>query len=840
MKLLIDFQACQAETRNRGIGRYAFGLLKEFANKGKLAEATLHLNTTIMCKNDPLLNEILDLSPKTNVVCESYFPMDIFEYKDRNRELNVIKFSNIASNYDGVFIIDPMEAGNWNFTPNSRNHLPHHIWCGAVIHDFIPLIYRDLYLSNPEASRIYHRKLQLIRTCDCLLANSEHTRKDAISLLGIPPSKVVNISGGVEPMFKIVTSSLDNLQFLGIKRDYILYLAANGPHKNISGAINAFALLPSNLKDYLQLVIACKLENDVENYLKKHAIDVGLHEDSVVFTGFVSDEALVKLYNSAILFIFTSLYEGLGFPILEAIRCGAPVLAGDNSSQPEAVGTEDALFNSNSPQSIADKIEYSLNNPKWLKKLKERQIRHAENFTWNNSAEKAWTAIENSYVAFRKKHFLPYAHSRPRIAWFMPLLPQKSGIDNYNANLIPHLMQNYDIDLVINSDYSIKDDYLCANCNILCTDEFEVKHLIHAYDQCVYQLGNSNSYVYMFSFIKKYGGTVIMHEVYLDEIAASLESQNSGNASFLLNAYSYSPELVKQKELFEVNSAEYSHIRTIALLSHILNNADGVLVHSKHASNMLLEMLPTHSCPITVSELGTSLPALLSEHEKIQLRNKLGIEDDKTVCSAFGIIKRFMGTEDIIEALCRLSQEIKRRIIFLFVGACCEGHEKWLDELLFKASLAGLDVRTTGNVDDRLFSDYVNVSDVALDLRTFTRGESSTALLQLMSCGIPSIVYNIDFFSEIDDNAVLKVFLSDKEALKNQIERLVIDEELRKSTSKCARDFASRLHWPTRVEAYRDFIYKSIEYKKRVKKYAEIMYSLNRETAQPLTNCFKY
>jgi len=839
MRLLIDFQACQGESRNRGIGRYAFGLLKALAISGKLADVTLHVNTTITGKNDPLLEEIFSLSPKTHVVCESYFPIDTSD-REKNKELNIIKLLNIAQNYEGIFFLDPMNVSNVNVTLSSKNSLPNSIWCGAVLYDLIPLVYKDFYLTNHIISQQYNRQLQLIRNCNCLLSISEHTKRDAIDLLNISHNRITNINGGIEDIFKKAQHTKSELKYMGIEKKFVMYLGGVDFRKNMFAAIEAFALLPNNLKSNLQLVIVCAIDENTKYQIKNNAYNAGISENSLVLTGFISDEILVKLYNAASLFIFPSLYEGLGLPIVEAIRCGTPVLAGDNSSQPEAVGTEDALFDASSPQSIAEKIEYALNNPKWIKELKERQRRHADNFTWEKTAEKAWAAIEKNFAEFRKNKCTTLISSRPKIAWFTPLPPQETGIANYNASLIPHLMQDFNIDLVIDSGYSADDDYLSANCSILSTGEFEAKYSLRTYDQCVYQIGNSPFHTYMFPFIEKYGGAVVLHEVYMDGIARFLDSQNSINGSFLLNAYLYAPELARQKELFHVDSAEYSHIRTIALLSHILNSTDGVLVHSKHACNMLQEIMPVHSCPITVSEHGASLPILLLESEKKQLKSKLGIEDGKIICSTFGNIQRFKGIEDIIEALFQLSPEMKRKIVFFFVGSCHEFNLKWFDELISKASLAGLDMRKTGYLDDKFFLDYINVSDVALSLRTFSRGESSGALLHLLSRGIPAIVYDIGFFSEIDDNAVLKIPLSDTEALKNQIERLITNEELRKTASKHARDFASRLHWPTRVEGYRDLIYKSIEYKARVKKYAGIMYSANSEAIQLLTGDFSY
>ena|GEM_PF-6755743 len=833
MKLLIDFQACQAETRTRGIGRYTFGLLKALAKLGNLTKATLHMNTTLTGINDPMLKEILAISPQTQVVAEKYLPMDVPD-KRKNREMNTVKFSNIVADYEGVIFTDPMEAGNTSFTPESKKLLPNHIWCGAVIYDFIPMIFREFYLPNPEASRNYLHRLQLIRTCDCLLSLSEHTKKDAVGLLGISPFKVTNISGGVDPFFSDTNFVSQNPDFssIGIKGDYILYIGAEDYRKNICGLIKAFAMLAPAVRRNLQLVVACDLSKESELSVRRCA-HVNRLSDAFVFTGYISDDILKKLYLNAKLFVFPSLYEGLGLPIWEAVSCKAPVLAGNNSSQPEVLGTDDALFDAGSPQSIADKMEYALNNPDWLKELQIRQNRHMENFTWERSAQIAYAAIEANYADFCKENhgMAIKIVSRPRIAWFTPLPPQETGIANCNAGLLPHLTQDFDITLVIDGDYPVKDDSLNVNFPILSTAEFETRYHVGAYDQCVYHIGNSPFHMYMFPFIEKYGGAMVLHEIAMNYLAGFLESRITDHNRIDI--------LARQQALFPADSEEYADARTTAFLHYMLNLSDGVFVHSKHAQAMLQKLAPAHSCPVIISELGTSFPILPTELEKKQLRKKLHIEENKFICSALGGIHRVKGVEDILNTLCQLLS-LANDMIFIFVGAFAEENKDWFTALLSKASRIGIDVRTTGYVNDKLFIDYIKISDFALSLRTFSRGESSAVILNLLSHGIPTIVYDNGYFSEIDDNAVLKVPLSDTEALKKQIERLIANEDLRKTTSRHARDFAARLHWPTRVEGYREFISKSIEYKKMVKRYAETIVMSDSKAVEYLAKSLSY
>ena len=169
MRLLIDFQACQGHTRGHGIGRYAFGLLKGMATIGALSDATLHVNATLGGLDDPLLREILTLSPQTRTVIQSYRPMDTSpQERVKNRILNTAAFSRLAEEFEGVLFLDPMEAGYSSFAPQDHSLFPT-LWLGTVLYDFIPMLFPNPYLSAPLRKEDYFRKLSLLRESDCLL-----------------------------------------------------------------------------------------------------------------------------------------------------------------------------------------------------------------------------------------------------------------------------------------------------------------------------------------------------------------------------------------------------------------------------------------------------------------------------------------------------------------------------------------------------------------------------------------------------------------------------------------------------------------------------------------------
>ncbi|GHV44105.1 hypothetical protein FACS1894204_00670 [Synergistales bacterium] len=817
MKLLIDFQACQSKARTRGIGRYAYGLLKAMAEMGALDDVTLHINKTLTNETDPMLHDILDSSPNTKIIGADYLPMDVAE-RDKNRDINVLKFAHLAEEYDGILFIDPMEGGFSDFTPNSKKKFRENTWLCAVIHDFIPLILRDHYLSVPELSIAYHGKLQLLRSCDCLLANSLQTKKDAQKLLGLNPDNITNISGGIDAFFDKASSDLTTeIKILRITKDYILHVAADDYRKNTCGLIDAYSFLPNSLRSNMQLVIACGLSESNKSSFRRFGAERGLSENDLVFTGYISDDMLKTLYQNTKLFVFPSLYEGLGFPVLEAIKCGAPVLAGDNSSLPEVVGTEEALFDASSPSSISEKIQYALNNPEWLKNIWKRQQKHAESFTWKNSAKLAVAAIESNYAQFNQKKHISHANAKscPRIAIFTPLPPQKSGISNYNARLIPHMLKHFDIDLIIDNGYTVEDYDMLANHKILTTPEFERVHIENQYDMLVFHIGNSHFHPYMLPMLMKYGGVSVMHDVFLEGLADLIEAKSHGTIERMFEFSTGGINNVNKLDKYTFLAEYYNKHRTRLLVSSIINCSYGVLLHSECAKIMLGELAPLQNMPLHVSIMGTICSEKMSESKRSAIKERRHIPTHKIICGAFGMVHPIKGIENIVDAILRLQR--RDNIALILAGEAHRNHIEWIAELKTKARHSGLEIIYTGFLEDDDFFEYMSVCDFVFSLREKTRGETSAALMDILGRGIPAIVYDIGSFSEFSDNIVYKIPQNDKAALSNAIENLKDDYKLRQKLSDSALEYARSATWSRQTEDYYDIIHNAIGYKKRIK-----------------------
>lgn len=245
------------------------------------------------------------------------------------------------------------------------------------------------------------------KKADKIIAVSNSTKEDLINLYGINSDKIEVIHSGVAERFKPLskqstTASLTLQERLSlIKKKYnlpekfILYFGTIEPRKNIVGVIKAFELLRKDKS--LKLVIAGAkgwLERDIFKTAKNSK-----YSRDIFFTGFVEDEDKPELYNLAELFVYPSFFEGFGFPPLEAMACGLPVIVSCNSSLPEVVGKAALMIDPANIDELACAMEAALNDSKLRKKLTLAGIEQAKKFSWQKCAEKTLAVLKGQTLS---------------------------------------------------------------------------------------------------------------------------------------------------------------------------------------------------------------------------------------------------------------------------------------------------------------------------------------------------------------------------------------------------------------------------------------------------------
>lgn len=219
-----------------------------------------------------------------------------------------------------------------------------------------------------------------------VIAVSESTKVDVVELLGVDSDRVVVTPLGVEERFRPLADD-DHASFLadqGIVRPYILSVGTLEPRKNLPRLLRAFGELSHEIPHDLVLV-------GPEGWLTEeihHALQSPALAGRVRLTGFVDDDELAAWYSLADLFVFPSLYEGFGLPVLEAMACGAPVVTSAVSSLPEVAGEAAVMVDPHDPSAIADGMRRVLTNPALSADLRERGVRRAAAFTWERTAQR--------------------------------------------------------------------------------------------------------------------------------------------------------------------------------------------------------------------------------------------------------------------------------------------------------------------------------------------------------------------------------------------------------------------------------------------------------------------
>jgi glycosyltransferase involved in cell wall biosynthesis len=281
----------------------------------------------------------------------------------------------------------------------------------VTLHDLIPLVLRDEYFGEGSLwghwGVVWMARLGLIRSADQVLTNSRHTADDATAELGIPEERITVIESGVSEAIPALVgsdreaASLVRRLTTRIRPGFLLYVGGDEPRKNLEGTIRAFALLPEPIRAAHQLVITCRMSRLRRAQLSAFARRLGIGRRELVLTGFVSDRELAALYRSCALFVFPSLYEGAGLPILEAMSCGAPVAASNTSSIPELLGDADATFDPTDPADIARCLERVVDDREALAHLRERSRRRVGLFTWERVAKRTVRGYERALEGAR-------------------------------------------------------------------------------------------------------------------------------------------------------------------------------------------------------------------------------------------------------------------------------------------------------------------------------------------------------------------------------------------------------------------------------------------------------
>lgn len=261
-----------------------------------------------------------------------------------------------------------------------------------TVHDIIPRLFPQWH--SRDAARRLRRGLKMALTAaDAVLADTECALRDLVKYY---PNEVKGkarvVYPGVGEEFGVLpkeSKHLYNSVFLkyNIQSNYIIYIGTLEPRKNVVGLINAYNTLKRDYGIKQKLVIV-GMKGWMYDDIFKLTLGLGLSED-IIFTGYVPREELKAFYNFADLSVYPSFYEGAGLPVLEAFKCGCPVVTSNVSSMPEFAGDAAVLVDPNDVDSIAKGIYSVLSDKEFRDNLISKSVKRAALFSWERTARQA-------------------------------------------------------------------------------------------------------------------------------------------------------------------------------------------------------------------------------------------------------------------------------------------------------------------------------------------------------------------------------------------------------------------------------------------------------------------
>lgn len=352
-----------------GIGWYTFNIIKQLNNR---EYNLIGEGFNFLSRND-VENELRDINIET-VFCK-LIPYGIYK---RIWNYIPIKYNTLFKSKSDIYHF-------FNFIVPPKID-------GKVIVTVYDMVYKKIPETMTKANykRLNKNLKRSVDRADIIITISENSKQEIIEYLNVPESKIRIVPPGVDLNVYNKDYAVDEMEMIKEKYKlpdrYFLYLGTLEPRKNIEAIVEAFALYKKQNNDNIKLVLAGKKGWMYESIFEK--IKNNNIENEVVFTDYVDENDKVLIYKMSEVFLFPSLYEGFGMPVLEAMACGVPVITSNTSSLPEVSGDACILVEPKDVNSMVAAMKSIVLDEEYKNSLIKKGLEQSKKFTWEKSSQK--------------------------------------------------------------------------------------------------------------------------------------------------------------------------------------------------------------------------------------------------------------------------------------------------------------------------------------------------------------------------------------------------------------------------------------------------------------------
>jgi glycosyltransferase involved in cell wall biosynthesis len=666
----------------------------------------------------------------------------------------------------------------------------------VTLYDLIPLVFQEHYLREPVMRERYLVRTRLVRECDRVLAISATTAADAVERLEVDPRRVTVIDAGATGTFARMYQSRAQADHVlsdrlgALRPGFLLYVAGFEFRKNLERLLEAYGTLPEATRAEHQLVIACRLLPSEAELMGQWAAAAGIAPGQLVLTGYVTDAELGALYHACELFVFASFYEGSGLPILEAMSCGAPVIASRTATGPEILGDLEGTFDPMDPSSIAACIENVLQSPETLQRLTERSRLRVADYTWEHVAQRTVEGYAETLAQPRRVH-------RPRLAMVTPWPPERSGIADYSYRLARELGRFLDVDVVVANPLSEYAEPQEHGLRLIEASAFAAANGVRQHDRVMYCMGNSSFHRHVYELLRARPGAVVAHDVRLTGFYgwfAGVEQPEdpSGRLHERIEAL-YGPRIPEAALGAGPPSPELQSALGIFMTREIQQYAEQLLVHSRFALDVLeLDRgVADRDVPVQIVPFGVPEPSLGAR----------GAPGEQPLLISIGVVSEVKGLAALIVAFAILTETIPGARLAIAGPAEDAELERW--RAYAREHAAGADVEITGHLSHSDFRELLDSAALAVQLRTVSNGEASAAAADCLAAGLPTIATDLGWAAELPRQVVeLVPVAADPDLIAERMRCILTDEPARRSLESHALEHARTHSFRLVAEAY--------------------------------------
>ena len=527
--------------------------------------------------------------------------------------------------------------------------------------------------------------------------------------------------------------------------------------------------------------------------MRTQAAAAGIGPDELVLPGRVSDEDLGAFYRACKLFVFPSLYEGFGLPILEAMSCDAPVVASATPTGEEVLGDLDGTFDPHDPAAIASCLASVLGEPAELERLRLRSRRRAAQFTWEHVAERSLEAYETALAR-------PAWHPprRPRIALVTPWPPERSPIATYSERLAAALGQRVDVDVIVGRPvdrYAAPD---ARGVRLIEARRFEQLTNLQSHDRVLYCMGGSKFFRHVYRLLARRRGVVVLHDIALTDFYRwRAADEHPADAQCTLTSWIHEmygmrvpPAATHQGPPTPQQQAALGIYMTREMQSY----ADQCFVHSKFARDVLELDRGLDGTPVPVSVLPHAMPPAAEAPRAGAARRPLIV--------SLGVPQETAAVGTLIDAFALLSGEVpEARLVIGNRAADCAEQERW--QRRSREDAPGAAVELSGLLTAEQSAELLRTADLAVQLQDVSGGNASEAVANCLASGVPTIVTNVGWAGELPSDVAEKVEPRvPTRVLEQRMRRLLTDREKHAALSQGALAYARGQSFSRVADAY--------------------------------------